>query len=87
MLECMTEKTRALLEEAKKLSEQKRESLAYEILQTLGADDAQFSPKWCAEIERRVGRVLSGEAKGIPMKKAIQMLRRSLADRRRNSSG
>jgi hypothetical protein len=82
ILEGMTDKARALLEQAKKLSDDERESLAYEILQTVGKQDEFLSPEWCEEIDRRIARVASGKAKGMTGKEAITSVRRALKERR-----
>ena len=56
----MTEKTRALLEQAKNLPEDERESLAYEILQTIDGFEGEFTKQQLQEIERRARAALSG---------------------------
>jgi len=76
ILEGMTEKTRALLEQAKKVPEDEREKLAYEILQTVGDDEEQLSPEWRAEIERRIEDAVSGKSgPGLDWRKAMDEIR------------
>ncbi|HZV00481.1 MAG TPA: hypothetical protein VFF73_27455 [Planctomycetota bacterium] len=57
----MTAKARALLEQAKKLSEGERESLAYEILQTIEGEGV-FTKTQLKEIERRTRAAISGKS-------------------------
>jgi putative addiction module component (TIGR02574 family) len=79
----MTKKAQALLEEALKLSPDERRELARQIEESVdGPGDAlALSPEWCAEIDRRLDRVLSGKAKGIPAAEALAEVRRSLEER------
>lgn len=73
----MTSRTRALLEQAKKLSAEERESLAYELLQSVGDDEAPLSPAWRDEIDRRIERAVSGEAgPGVPWRNAMADIRK-----------
>ncbi len=55
----MTEKARALLEQALQLSSEERERLAYELLQTVESEPAQFTPDQLEEIERRARAALA----------------------------
>ena len=58
----MTDKARDLLEQAKTLSEDERESLAYEILQTIEGLEGSLSKEQTKEIERRARAALSGKS-------------------------
>ncbi len=58
----MTDKARDLLEQAKTLSEDERESLAYEILQTIEGLEGRLSKEQTKEIERRARAALSGNS-------------------------
>jgi putative addiction module component (TIGR02574 family) len=81
-LEVMTDKTRALLEQVKKLPEDERETLAYEILQSIGDDDEPLSPEWRDEIDRRIERAVSGEAgPGLDWRKAMDDIRKRVKKR------
>ncbi|MEZ0227757.1 MAG: addiction module protein [Planctomycetota bacterium] len=83
ILEGMTDRTRALLEQAKTLSEEERETLAYQILQTVGTDDQPLSPEWREEIERRIKRAVSGEAgPGLDWRKAMNEIRSEVEQER-----
>ena len=60
----MTDKARALLEQALKLAPAERAQLAYEILETVESDDETgdgLTQEWRDEIARRVDRVLAGQ--------------------------
>lgn len=72
----MTHDHRVLLEEAKKLPDDERESLAYEILETLGREDDPLSPEWRDEIDRRIARAVSGQTgSGLDWRKALNEIR------------
>ncbi|HZU99933.1 MAG TPA: addiction module protein [Planctomycetota bacterium] len=74
----MTKKTRALLEQALKLSQAERVELMDGLAASFEAEDgSSLSPEWIEEIERRVEGILSGERKGIPLEKVIKKLRRA----------
>jgi putative addiction module component (TIGR02574 family) len=63
------------------LSIEDRAELAYYLLHTLDDDDESESAiqkAWETELDRRWARIESGEAKGIPAKKAIAQAREKL---------
>jgi len=64
----MTSKTKALLDEVLRLPPSERAELVAEILASLEVEDSptQLSCAWRAEVDRRVQRVLAGEATGAP---------------------
>lgn len=57
-----------MLDEVLQLPAPERAELVAEVLASLDeeADTPDLSPAWRAEIERRVRRVLAGEAQGAP---------------------
>jgi putative addiction module component (TIGR02574 family) len=83
----MTEKTRALLEQALKLSPAERVKLANELWDSVDLSNEpegfELSAEWREAIERRVEGILSGKTKGIPADEAIAMLRRERKEERR----
>ena len=82
----MTDKARALLEQAKKLPDDEREALAYEILQTVGSGEEPLSPEWREEIERRIEDAVSGKSgPGLDWRKAMDEIRREVEQERRNA--
>jgi putative addiction module component (TIGR02574 family) len=86
ILAIMTDKARALLEQAKKLPEDEREKLAYEILQTVGDDEEQLSPEWREELERRIEDAVSGKSgPGLDWRKAMDEIRREVELERRKA--
>lgn len=56
----MADSTRELLERALKLPPNERVKLAHDLLQSVDDAEADLSPEWIEEIERRVERVLAG---------------------------
>jgi len=63
----MSSEARKILEDALALSPDERAALAYELLESLGADrDQGFDQAGAAEITRRAERFRAGESKGIP---------------------
>ena len=84
ILEAMTDKARALLEQALKLAPAERVKLANELWDSVDlADEAvefELSPEWREAIERRVQGILSGKTKGIPASEAVALLRRERED-------
>jgi hypothetical protein len=84
ILAAMTDKARALLEQAKKLAEDERESLAYEILQTIEGFEGEFTEDQIKEIERRARAALSGKSPaGDEWEVVVARLERRFADRRK----
>ena len=80
----MTDKTRALLEQAKKLPEEERESLAYEILQSIEGFEGEFTEEQVREVERRARAALSGTSPlGDDGEVVGARLERRFADRRK----
>jgi putative addiction module component (TIGR02574 family) len=80
----MTAKTRALLEQAKKLPEDERESLAYEILQTIEGSEGMFSKAQLKEIERRARAAVSGKSPpGDEWRGVLARLEKRLANRQK----
>jgi len=73
----MTKKTQALLGQALKLTPAERAELMDGLATSFEAEEFDLHPAWRVEIERRVERVVSGKATGIPIKKALRMLRRA----------
>ena len=74
----MTKKAQAVLEQALKLSHAERAELMDGLATSLQTEEEfDLHPEWREEIERRVERIVSGKAKGIPLEKAIKTLRRS----------
>lgn len=73
----MTKKARAVLEQALKLTPAERAEVIDGLATSLKAEDADLSPEWWEEIERRIEGILSGKTKGIPIAKAMRTLRRS----------
>ncbi len=65
----MTPRVQDLLRDALTLPAEERADLASELLASLegpGDDPAEVEAAWAAEIEKRAGRVLSGESPGEP---------------------
>jgi putative addiction module component (TIGR02574 family) len=55
-----------LLDSALGLPLEQRSRLASRLIESVDADDAPLSPAWLAEIDRRMERAKSGEAKRVP---------------------
>lgn len=60
-LVCMTAAVKAVLEQARRLTEEEREVLAEALLAELGSDHVELEDGWDAEIARRDALVESGE--------------------------
>ncbi len=74
----MTKKAKAVLEQALKLTPAERAEVMNGLATSLDAEEAfDLHPAWREEIERRVERIVTGKAKGIPIAKAIETLRRA----------
>lgn len=67
-----------LLQEAMKLDESERATLALELMDSVSAPDARDEASWLAEIERRANRALSGEATGRDADEAVDRISRDL---------
>jgi putative addiction module component (TIGR02574 family) len=63
MLEAMTDKARAILDQVMKLPPAERAQIAYEILETVDEHEGGdgLTQEWREEIARRVDRVLAGK--------------------------
>lgn len=73
----MSKTTDDILNNAKKLSTTERAELAAELLASLdGEPEEAVEAAWAAEIQRRVERVRSGEAKGRPWSEVRERLER-----------
>lgn len=80
----MTDGVRALLEQALKLPEGERESLAYEILHSVGSSAGELSPLWREEIDRRIAKIVSGAAgPGLDWRVAMKEIRREVEEAHR----
>ncbi len=67
-----------ILNRAKRLSPAERADIAAELLASLdGEPDKDVEAAWTAEIQRRVERIRSGEAKGRPWSEVRKRLKRS----------
>jgi len=65
----MTQRTQDLLREALALPVDERADVAAKLLASLDDDDVateDIEAAWAVEIEKRAGRVLSGQSDGIP---------------------
>jgi putative addiction module component (TIGR02574 family) len=81
----MTERARALLDEALALPLEDRANVAAELLASLDDlptedDAAAVQAAWAQEIERRARRVLSGESSGEPWDAVRERTARRLAE-------
>ena len=80
----MTQRARALLQEALALPLEERASVAAELLASLEeapAEDADaVQAAWAVEIERRARRVLSGKSTGEPWDAVRERTARRLAE-------
>ena len=68
-----------LLDSALGLSLEQRSRMASRLIESVDADDAPLSPAWLAEIDRRVERAKSGEAKRVPHEEVMAEARRLVA--------
>lgn len=74
----VTNQAQTVLESALKLSERERARLAAELLASIdGGADAGSDAAWVKELERRVRRVQSGKASGLPWATVRAELRKS----------
>jgi putative addiction module component (TIGR02574 family) len=80
----MTERARALLDEALALPLEDRANVAAELVASLDGlpteDAAAVQAAWAQEIERRARRVLSGESTGEPWDSVRERTARRLAE-------
>ena len=80
----MTQRAKALLDEALALPAEDRANVAAELLASLGEGNAEeaavVQAAWAAEIERRARRVLAGEAAGEPWESVRERTARRLAE-------
>jgi putative addiction module component (TIGR02574 family) len=78
----MGDAARKLLDEALALSEDEREILALQLLESLGPRDAGWEEAWGAEIERRLEEVRSGKVELRSWDEVHAELRARLAQQR-----
>lgn len=74
----MTSTTQKLLEQALALPEDERAALADALAGSLGEVDERLSPKWRAEISRRIEAIETGDAHLIPGDEVEERLRKAL---------
>jgi putative addiction module component (TIGR02574 family) len=59
----MTASAKEIIEAALKLDRKEREQIAHELLESIdNSSDAELSPAWEAEIQRRLEKIEAGEA-------------------------
>ena len=68
-----------LLDSALGLSLEQRSRMASRLIESVDADDAPLSPAWLEEIDRRMERAKSGEAKRVPHEEVMTEARRLVA--------
>jgi putative addiction module component (TIGR02574 family) len=79
----MTQRTKAILDEALSLPAEDRATVAAELLASLeppSEDAAAVQAAWATEIERRARRVLAGESAGEPWGTVRERTARRLAE-------
>jgi len=77
----MSDRAQELLREALTLSADERADVAAELLASLDEpmeDPAEVEAAWAAEIQRRAGRILSGESAGEPWEDVRDRIARRL---------
>jgi putative addiction module component (TIGR02574 family) len=76
----MTVSFDAVLQNALLLPVEDRSRIAARLIESVdAADDAELSPAWCAEIDRRIEAVRNGTSRRIPHAEVMSDARRLLA--------
>lgn len=73
----MSEAVAQILSRLDGLSQEERAEIAYTILQSLEPEDPDAAEAWDHELARRVDRIRSGQAVGIPAEQVFADWRRS----------